>query len=596
MAPIYNPVEDDGRFIAEVEHFAGLTVWDADPKIIDHLRAIGMLVAQRPLTHTYPHCWRCKNPTLFRATEQWFISLDTDGLRQRALEAIRHKVRWVPPWGEERIANMVATRPDWCISRQRVWGIPIVAFYCDGCGALLLEEPIIAHVADLMGAGEGADLWYTREAKDLVPAGTTCPNCGGSAFRKESDILDVWFDSGCSHAAVLETRPDLHWPAEMYLEGSDQHRGWFHSSLLEAVGTRGAPPYREVLTHGFLVDGEGRKMSKSLGNVIAPQDVISKHGAEILRLWVAAEDYTEDIRLPEPEIMEQITEAYRRIRNTCRFLLGNLSDFDPDHHRMPYGELEELDRWALGRLGRLIARVRRAYEGYQFHQVYHALSNFCAVDLSALYLDILKDRLYTFAPNDPRRRAAQTACYEILVAVTRLMAPILTFTAEEVWGYIHGSGKPESVHLMTFPEDRGEWMDEGLEEEWERLLEVRREVARALEAGRQRKIVGSSLEARVFILRAPEEQWMPLLSAKGTAFLKMLFIVSDVRLEEAPPAGPTTRYESQDIPELVIEVVKADPARGWRKCERCWVWSERVGEDDGHPTLCERCAPVVRAR
>ncbi len=263
---------------------------------------------------------------------------------------------------------------------------------------------------------------------------------------------------------------------------------------------------------------------------------------------------------------------------------------------MPYGELEELDRWALGRLGRLIARLRRAYEGYQFHQVYHALSNFCAVDLSALYLDILKDRLYTFAPNDPRRRAAQTACYEILVAVTRLMAPILTFTAEEVWGYIHGSGKPESVHLMTFPEDRGEWMDEGLEEEWERLLEVRREVARALEAGRQRKIVGSSLEARVFILRAPEEQWMPLLSAKGTAFLKMLFIVSDVRLEEAPPAGPTTRYESQDIPELVIEVVKADPARGWRKCERCWVWSERVGEDDGHPTLCERCAPVVRAR
>lgn len=336
-------------------------------------------------------------------------------------------------------------------------------------------------------------------------------------------------------------------------------------------------------------------MSKSLGNVIAPQDIIETYGAEILRLWVAAEDYTEDIRLPEPEIMGQLAEAYRRIRNTCRFLLGNLSDFDPDRHRVPYGELEELDRWALGRLARLIARVRRAYESYQFHQVYHTLSNFCAVDLSALYLDILKDRLYTSAPDDPRRRAAQTACHEILVAIARLMAPILSFTAEEVWAHIPGSGKPESVHLMTFPEDRGEWVDEALEEEWERLLELRHEVARALEAARQRRIIGSSLEARVFIVEAPEEQWMPLLRAKGPALLKTLFIVSDVRLEEPPPVGERVRYESQDIPELVIEVVKASPAHGWQKCERCWVWSERVGEDADQPTLCERCAPVVRS-
>jgi isoleucyl-tRNA synthetase len=591
---IYNPVDDDGRFIPEVEHFAGLTVWEANPKIIEHLKQTGRLLACQELTHTYPHCWRCKNPTLFRATEQWFISLDKDGLRHRALNAIRHRVRWIPAWGEERIANMVATRPDWCISRQRVWDVPIVAFYCNSCGALLLEERIVEHVANLMREGEGADIWYTREARDLLPPGTACPSCGGSDFRKETDILDVWVDSGCSHAAVLETRPDLRWPADMYLEGSDQHRGWFHSSLLEAIGTRGAPPYREVLTHGFLVDGEGRKMSKSLGNVIAPQEIIEKHGAEILRLWVAAEDYTEDIRIPEPQILGQITEAYRRIRNTCRFLLGNLFDFDPDRHRVPYGELEELDRWALGRLGRLIARVRRAYEGYQFHQVYHALTNFCAVDLSALYLDILKDRLYTGAPDDRGRRAAQTACYEILLAITRLMAPILTFTAEEVWDHLPGQGKPESVHLMTFPEERGEWVDEELEEEWERLLEVRGEVARALETARQRKIIGSSLEARVFIRQAPEEQWMPLLRDKGTEFLKTLFIVSEVCLEEAPPVGASTRYESQDIPELVIEVVKADPSQGWRKCERCWVWSERVGTDAEHPALCERCAPVVR--
>ncbi len=592
---IYNPVDDDGRFLAEVALFGGLTVWEANPKIIEHLRASGKLVACQEIAHTYPHCWRCKNPTLFRATEQWFISLDKDGLRARALEAIRSQVGWIPRWGEERIANMVAMRPDWCISRQRVWGVPIVAFYCNACGGLLVEERLIEHVANLMRQGEGADLWYSREAGDLLLASTVCPRCGGSEFRKEGDILDVWFDSGCSHAAVLETRTDLRWPADMYLEGSDQHRGWFHSSLLEAVGTRGKAPYREVLTHGFLVDGEGRKMSKSLGNVIAPQDVIDKHGAEILRLWVAAEDYTEDIRLPEPELMTQLIEAYRRIRNTCRFLLGNLSDFDPDRHRVSYGELDELDRWAFARLGRLIARVRRAYEEYQFHQVYHLLYNFCAVDLSALYLDILKDRLYTSAAEDRRRRAAQSACYEILVAITRLMAPVLTFTAEEVWGYIPGSGKPASVHLMTFPEERGEWLDEALEEEWERLLEVRREVARALEAARQKRLVGSSLDARVFIVQVPEEQWAPLLRAKGTGLLKTLFIVSDVRLEEGPPAVARIRHESQDIPGLVVEVVRADPGQGWRKCERCWMSTERVGEDLEHPALCERCVPVVRA-
>ncbi|MBI4590408.1 MAG: isoleucine--tRNA ligase [Candidatus Rokubacteria bacterium] len=586
---IYNPVDDDGRFIAEVERFAGMTVWEANPKIIEHLAAIGMLVATRQLTHTYPHCWRCKNPTLFRATEQWFISLDKDGLRQRALRAIRQDVRWIPAWGQERIAHMVATRPDWCISRQRVWGVPIVAFYCRGCEALLLEERLVEYVAAIMRDGAGADEWYVRDAKDLLPAGTRCLKCGGAEFRKETDILDVWFDAGCSHAAVLETRSELRWPAEMYLEGSDQHRGWFHSSLLEAVGTREAAPYREVLTHGFLVDGDGRKMSKSLGNVIAPQDVIAKHGAEILRLWVAAEDYTEDIRLPEPEIMGQLTEAYRRIRNTWRFLLGNLRDFDPERDRIPYARLDEVDRWALLRLGRLITRVRKAYEDYQFHTVFHSLHNFCAVDLSALYLDILKDRLYTSAAADPARRAAQTACYEILLALTRLMAPVLTFTAEEVWGYLPGRGKAESVHLVTFPEAQRDWLDETLERDWERLLEVRREVARALEAARRGGAIGSGLEARVLIHRAPEDLG-PLLRRKEP-LLRHLFIISQVDLSGSPAVRPLATHEGQEIPGLLIEVERA---RG-TKCERCWVWSEGVGADPEHPALCERCAPVVRA-
>jgi isoleucyl-tRNA synthetase len=589
---VYNPVDDDGRFIAEVAHFAGLTVWEANPRIIDHLRAIGALVAEVSLQHTYPHCWRCKNPTLFRATEQWFIALDRHGLRQKALDAIRNEVRWIPGWGEERIYNMVAHRPEWVISRQRVWGVPIVAFYCDGCDALLLEEALVEHVAGIMRAGAGADEWYLREAAALLPAGTRCPRCGGERFRKESDILDVWFDSGCSHAAVLEQRPELHWPAEMYLEGSDQHRGWFHSSLLEAVGTRDRPPYRSVLTHGFVVDGDGRKMSKSVGNNVTPDELIPKYGAEVLRLWVAAEDSSEDIRLSN-EILNRLADAYRRIRNTSRFLLGTLADFDPERDRRSYEQMDELDRWALLRLGDLIARVRKAYEDYQFHVVFHAIHNCCAVDLSALYVDIFKDRLYTSAPDDPRRRASQTVCFELLTALTRLMAPVLTFTADEVWSYIPGRGKPESVHLVLFPEERGEWTNERLAADWERLLEVRGEVSRALESARQQGKIGKGIDAVVFVPSAPVEQWGPLLEAKGEALLTTLFNVSGTRLGKASPAG-AVRYESQDIPGLVLEVAPAQ-ALGWKKCERCWTFSPRVGEDPEHPALCERCTPIIRA-
>jgi isoleucyl-tRNA synthetase len=590
---IYNPVDDDGRFSREVEHFAGMTVWEANPKIIEHLVRVGALVASVPLTHTYPHCWRCKNPTLFRATEQWFMALDKNGLRQKALDAIRQSVRWIPTWGEGRIYNMVAHRPDWVLSRQRVWGVPIVAFYCRGCDALLLDERVIEHVAGIFRDGRGIEEWYLRAERDLVPAGTRCPKCGGQEFRRETDILDVWVDSGCSHAAVLETRPDLSWPADMYLEGSDQHRGWFHSSLLAAVGTRGQPPYRSVLTHGFVVDGDGRKMSKSQGNNVTPDELIPKYGAEVLRLWVAAEDYTEDVRLSE-EILNRLADAYRRIRNTCRFLLGTLADFDPDGDRVSYAQMDELDRWALRRLGELIARVRKAYDEYQFHVVFHSVHNFCAVDLSALYLDIIKDRLYVSAAADPRRRAAQTVCFEMLTALTRLLAPILTFTADEAWAHIPGRGKPESVHLTLFPEERGEWLDERLGADWDRLLEVRGEVSRALEAARKQGRIGKGIDAVVYVVSAPEEEWLPLLLAKGEALLTTLFNVSGVRLKQRATAGTASSYESQDIPGLTLEVVPAQTL-GWKKCERCWTWSPRVGEDTSHPMLCERCVPVVRA-
>jgi isoleucyl-tRNA synthetase len=581
---IYNPVDDGGRFVADVEHFAGLTVWEANPKIVEHLKSVGMLIAQRPLDHTYPHCWRCKNPTLFRATEQWFIDLNKRDFRAHALEAIKRDVQWIPSWGEDRIYNMVAHRLEWVISRQRVWGVPIVAFYCTGCETLLLHERIVEHVAAIFRQGRGADEWYARAARELLPAGTRCAKCGGEDFRKEMDILDVWFDSGCSHAAVLETRPELHWPAELYLEGSDQHRGWFQSSLLESIGTRDAPPYKSVVTHGFFVDGEGRKMSKSLGNVITLDEVLPKFGAEVLRLWVAAEDYTQDIRV-SMEILDRLADAYRRMRNTFRFLLGNLGDFDPARDRQSYARLDEVDRWVLDRLARLIDRARRAYDEYEFHTVVHSVHNFCAVDLSALYLDIIKDRLYTSLPDDLRRRAAQTVCYDVFSALARLLAPILTFTTEEAWRHLSGA-HGESVHLERFPEAPREWLDDTLNRDWDRLLEVRREVAKALETARAGKLIGSGLEAAVRIANAPED--LPALLRAKRELLPTVFIVSRVDLDRSA-AGASVTYESQDIPGLVIGV---DRARG-EKCERCWTRSEHVGESREHPTLCERCVPIV---
>ncbi len=572
--PIYNPVDDEGRFLPDVPEFGGMKVWEANPRIIAELRRRGNLVAEGIVDHSYPHCWRCKNPTIFRATEQWFISMETNDLRQGGLEEIR-KVKWIPPWGEERIYNMILTRPDWCISRQRAWGVPIAAFYCQACHHTLVEQHIMERVADFMER-EGADVWFLKSAEDLLPLGTRCPRCGGAQFSKEDNILDVWFDSGVSQAAVLETRQDQHWPAEMYLEGSDQHRGWFHSSLLAAVGTKGRAPYKEVLTHGFVVDGEGRKMSKSLGNVIAPQEVMSTHGAEILRLWVAAEDYRDDVRL-SPEILTRLVEGYRRIRNTCRYLLGNLYDFDPRTDLLPRETLLEIDQFILHRLQKMTLRLLRAYEKYEFHILFHTLHNFCAVDLSSLYLDVLKDRVYISGAASRERRAAQTAMYLILQNLTRLMAPVLSFTAEEVWGYIPRRGdEAESVHLTEFPGVDEAYVDEALAERWERVLRVRDEVLRALEEARKKKLIGNALEAKVEILAGPSLS--PFLHG-CVKDLPTIFIVSAVELKPALPNGP----------ELSVLVHRAPG----RKCERCWTYREKIGLSSEHPTLCERCVAVL---
>ncbi len=579
---IYSPVDDEGRFTGEVgEKFSGQRVFEANQAVNAALREAGALLWEGKVTHSYPHCWRCKGPVIFRATEQWFISMEEEGLRERALAEVG-RVRWVPSYGEERIRAMLEGRPDWCISRQRSWGVPIVMFYCPGCQKPFVTPEAVEHVARIFER-EGADAWYAREASELLPGGTTCPECGsGGPFTKETDILDVWFDSGVSHAAVLEQRQQLSWPADMYLEGSDQHRGWFQSSLLTSVATRGQAPFRTVLTHGFVVDGEGRKMSKSLGNVIAPAEVIKSHGAEVLRLWVAAEDYRDDIRL-SPEILSRLTEAYRRIRNTARFLLGNLYDFDPAEGRVDYSRLPEIDRFALHRLQGLIARVRRSYERFEFHAVYHGLHNFCVVDMSSFYLDVLKDRLYTSPRKSEARRAAQTVLHEVLRALVTLMAPVLSFTAEEVWGYLPGRQAEPSVHLAPMAEVRGEYLDAALAGRWERLLEVRSEVLKPLEAARKEKVIGHPLEAAVTLyptgpLAAELEPY--------AGELATLFIVSEAHLAEGEP--PEGAFRSETLP-LAVAVEREEN----KKCERCWMRLPSVGESASAPTLCERCRDAL---
>jgi isoleucyl-tRNA synthetase len=579
--PIINPVDHAGKFTAEGGMFKGMFVEDANVPVIKELASRGLLLGKGSLRHQYAHCWRCKNPVIYRATEQWFASVE--GFRDEAMKAIAD-VQWIPPWGEERMGNMVADRKDWCISRQRVWGVPIPIFYCSECNEHIVNDDTINAVKELFGR-EGSDAWWKYEAAEILPAGYKCPHCGHGSFRKESDIMDVWFDSGSSYAAVAEVRPELAWPTDMYLEGSDQHRGWFQSSLLTSVATRGRAPYKSVLTHGFVVDGDGRKMSKSLGNVIYPQEVIKQYGADVLRLWTASADYKADIRISN-DILKQLTEVYRKIRNTFRYILGNISDFDPDKDKVGYEQLLEIDRWALLRLEQVRQKVTKAYDEYEFHLLYHTVHNFCTVDLSSIYLDILKDRLYTSLPGSVERRAAQTVMYEILVSLVSMLSPVLSFTAEEVWQHMpKAKGMPESVQLALWPEEKPQYLDAALEAKWDKLLALRGEITKALENARRAKTIGHSLDAAVE-LYADGDDYRQLLAVQDD--LATFLIVSQVRLTEGVAKAPVDAYKAE---ELALAVAVA-PATGG-KCERCWNYSDSVGKDAGHPAVCARCAAVV---
>jgi isoleucyl-tRNA synthetase len=578
---IYAPVGPSGRFLETVELFAGQKVFDANPAVEDALRTRGRLWHREDFQHSYPHCWRCHHPVIFLATSQWFIRMDGDAvvggrtLRQAGLEAIDRDVRWIPAWGRDRIYNMLAGRPDWCISRQRAWGVPIPAVDCTACGEAVLTAELVERAASVFDE-HGADAWYERPIEEFLPAGMTCPGCGGTGFERERDILDVWFDSGSSHEAVLPFREELTWPADMYLEGSDQHRGWFQSSLLVGLGTRGRPPYREVLTHGFLIDVDGRKMSKSLGNVIQPQEVIKESGAETLRLWVAMSDFREELRVGR-QILQRVVEAYRKIRNTCRYLLANLYDFDPAVHRLPLESLEEVDRYALARYGLVARDVLAAYDTYDFPAIFQRLNGLTTVDLSAFYADVSKDRLYTFAPDSHERRSAQTAMYVMADGLARLIAPILPVTADEMWRHLPGNREP-SVHLAEFPAgaDIEALADRELVARWERLIAVRDEVNRALEHARQGKIIGNSLGARVALVASGASA---ALLERYRRDLPMLFIVSQVSLEIAD--RPDDR--------VGVDVSRAEGHR----CARCWRTVEAVSAASDTSGLCDRCVAAV---
>ena len=579
--PIICPVDGSGKLTAEAgADFAGMFVFDANVPIIKYLAGLNRLFGKENIRHQYAHCWRCKNPIIYRATEQWFASVD--GFREEALNAIANDVQWIPSWGEARIHNMVADRHDWCISRQRVWGVPIPIFYCEDCNEHLVNDDTINAVADLF-AKEGSDAWWAHSAEEILPQGTKCPKCGGTHFRKESDIMDVWFDSGSSHAAVCKTRPELAWPADMYLEGSDQHRGWFQSSLLTSVATEGKAPYRAVLTHGYVVDGEGRKMSKSVGNTVAPQEVIAQYGADIIRLWAASSDYKADIRISK-EILKQLSEVYRKIRNTIRYILGNTNDFNYETDKVEFKDMLELDRWALMHMQLLKKEVSAAYESYDFHVLYHAIHNFCSIEMSSYYLDILKDRLYAYEADSFERRSAQTAMYEIMLDLVVMIAPVLSFTMEEVWQFMKKpASMPESVFMMPWPECKEEYIDEALESKWDNFIEIRSEITRVLEGARRAKTIGHSLDAKVE-LHATGEALAILRSVEGD--LATLLIVSQAKLVEGLAGG----VEATGREDLKVTVQAAEG----EKCERCWIYSDTVGKDAEHPTVCARCAAALK--
>ena len=577
--PIIVPVDNKGHLNELAGQFAGLSTDEANKVILQHLKDTGALFASQNITHQYPHCWRCKKPIIFRATEQWFCSVDA--IKDEAIKAIEG-VHWIPEWGEGRMVNMVRDRSDWCISRQRTWGVPIPMFKCEDCGKYVVNDETLNAVSDLFRE-KGSDEWFVREAKDILPEGFKCPHCGGSHFQKEKDIMDVWFDSGVTHAAVLDTDDFGHkWPADLYIEGADQYRGWFQSSLLTSVAWKGKAPYKEVCTHGWVVDGEGKKMSKSLGNGMLPSEITDNYGADILRLWVASSDYHSDIRVSK-EILKQLSEVYRKIRNTARFILSNLYDFNPDTDSVKDEELFELDRWAIERVEELAIKARESYRKYEFFTLYHAVHNFCTIDMSNFYLDILKDRLYCEGASSTERRAAQTAIYRILRDLMLICAPMIPFTAEEVWSYMPKSEKlnMESIMFNDMPNPSEEDIERPLLEKWGKIYDLRFAVNKCLEAARANKLIGKSLEAKV-VLHA-EGEVLDFLKANRD-ILKDAFIVSQVEITDEKGGVET------DVEGLSVEIVKASGC----KCERCWSYSETVGQDKEFPTLCYRCANVVR--
>jgi isoleucyl-tRNA synthetase len=594
---IYAPIGPAGHFLDTVELFGGQRVFDANPNVEAALKERGKLWHRETFSHQYPHCWRCHNPVIFLATSQWFIRLDGEpviasgagagglGLEKRtlraaALNAIDNDVRWIPSWGHDRMYNMVANRPDWCISRQRVWGVPIPAVDCTTCGEALTSPALVEKTASVFDT-YGADSWYERPTEEFVPEGMTCPSCGGTSFEREMNILDVWFDSGSSHEAVLSVRPELTWPADIYLEGSDQHRGWFQSSLLVGLGTRGRPPFRQVVTNGFVVDENGKKMSKSLGNSMEPGDIIKQSGADILRLWVAMSDYTQDIRISN-EILARAAEAYRKLRNTLRYLVGNLYDFDPAVDLLPFAKLEEVDRYILSRYAEVARRILSDYEEYEYGSISQALSQFATVDLSSFYNDISKDGLYTLAARSHERRSAQTAIYRMADGLTRLLAPILSFTADELWRFLPGA-REESVHMALFPTatDLGMLHDPSLVARWNALIALRVQVLAEIEPLRKNKQIGSSLQAKVIISASAAD--LPLLR-QYAGQLPMLFIVSEVELRPAPDdLGPP----GEAGPRVTIE-----RATGV-KCERCWRYVPAVSSEPATAGLCDRCQDAL---
>jgi isoleucyl-tRNA synthetase len=584
---IYCPVDESGKIFEGLPEYAGKRVFEANAPIIELLKARGVLMGPAgTLEHSYPHCWRCHNPIIFRAAEQWFINLDHKELRQRALDEIK-KTRWVPSWGEDRISNMIAERPDWCISRQRVWGVPLTVFHCVDCKKPIIDAELARHAVELFRT-EGADAWYSHTEAELLPPGYHCPDCGGTNLRKETDILDVWFDSGSSHYAVLGHRPDLPWPSDVYLEAGDQYRGWFHSSLLVALGTNGTAPYRQVLTHGWVLDAQGRAMSKSIGNVIEPQEVIKTHGAEILRLWAASVEFGEDVSI-SADMLTRLSEAYRKLRNTFRYCLGNLYDFDPAKDCVDASQLEEIDSWALVRTAELLERAQAAYGEYAFHKVYRGVYDFATVDMSKFYFDILKDRLYTAPAGSVRRRAAQTTLYRIADALVRVLAPLMCFTSDEVWKHLPAPQlREKSVHLAKFvsPADlRAGLSEKHLQrmENWPRLISLREEVLKALDVAREEKFIGGALEARVVL--AATGDLLPLLE-QYREFLPGFFIVSQVEIAQQAVEGATaTGLEGLSV--------KIEKALG-QKCDRCWNYSEQVGKDERYPTVCERCSAALK--